>query len=206
MNWCLLNYSEGQTCLINWTGVQTISNVALTAVLILITAYYAWQTHSQSVTMANQLKEIQRDRKIEKLNREMELLIEPLYSIFRKYPSMVEYMAFPWLPKKGILGGQGELENDYSNYSKKEHYPQKYELLPEPEEKMINIMRSYEYLAQPDLETLIKKLLETYPYGKQRNYHDIYEDLKATSKEIESLVKVRYDKITHELHDLESTT
>jgi hypothetical protein len=190
--------------LINWNMAQTIANSSLTFVLILITAYYAWQTHGQSVTMANQLKEMRRDHKIEKLNREMELLIEPLYSIFRKYPSMIEYMAFPWLRKKGVPGGQGELESDYINYSKKEHYPQKYELLHEPEAKMIDAMRSYEYLAQPDLKLLIKTFLASYPYGKQSDYQDIHESLKDTSAKIDIVVKARYDKITNELHELES--
>jgi len=190
--------------LINWTMAQTVANAVLTIVLILITTYYAWQTHGQSVTMANQLKEMRRDHNIEKLSKEMELLIEPLYSIFRKYPSMIEYMAFPWLRKKGVPSGQGESEYDYTNYTKKEHYPQMYELLYEPEAKMIDIMRSYQYLAQADLKLLIKAFLASYPYGKQSNYDDIYKSLTDTSAKIDTLVKSRYDKITDELNELES--
>jgi hypothetical protein len=59
MNWCLLNYSEGQTCLVNWTAAQTISTAFLTAVLILITAYYAIQTRHQVTAMQNQVTAIQ---------------------------------------------------------------------------------------------------------------------------------------------------
>jgi hypothetical protein len=148
---------------------------------------------------------MRRPYKIERLNREMELLIEPLYLIFRKYPSMIEYMAFPWLRKKGVPSGQGELENDYVNYCKKEHYPKKYELLAEPEAKMVDIMRSYEYLAQPDLKPLIKTFLASYPYGKQDDYQEIHRHLMDVSTKIDNLVRTRYDKIADELCELEST-
>lgn len=59
MNWCLLNYSEGQTCLVNWMAAQTISTAFLTAVLILITAYYARQTRHQVTAMQSQATAIQ---------------------------------------------------------------------------------------------------------------------------------------------------
>lgn len=59
MNWCLLNYIEGQTCFVNWTAAQTISNTLLAIVLIGITAYYAIQTHSQVKAMQNQVTSMQ---------------------------------------------------------------------------------------------------------------------------------------------------
>lgn len=190
----------------NWAMAQTITNAVLTFFLILITAYYAWQTHDQSIAMANQLMETQRDRKIDRLNREMTLLIEPLYSVFRKYPSMVEFMAYPWGRKHNVPSGQGERENDYINYTKKEDNPQKFDLLHEPEAKMVDVMRSYQYLAQSDLRHLIMTFLAFYPYGKQENFHDIYENLKGISVEIDKLVKARYDRIAYELRELESPT
>jgi len=59
MNWCLLNYSEGQICFINWAATQTITTSFLTTVLIILTAYYAMQTHKQVSAMQDQVVAMQ---------------------------------------------------------------------------------------------------------------------------------------------------
>ena len=136
-----------------------------------------------------------------RLNEEMAFLIAPLNSIFSKFPSLVEYMTFPWKRKEGIPS-HGELEKDYTDWTKEGLYIE-YKDLKEPEETLIKIMRGHGYLAQPDLRLQIKNFLAPYPYGKEKNWVEIRGDLLTTAKNISDLVKARHDKITDELDKLD---
>jgi hypothetical protein len=59
---------------LDWTAAQTISNIILVTILIIVTIYYAIQT-------AKQVKIMRENLRYERLIKEMDALVGPLYSI-----------------------------------------------------------------------------------------------------------------------------
>jgi len=57
----------------NWQAAGVISNIILVFALVCVTIYYAWQTKKQTDLM-------EKNRRIERLHREMDDLISLLYS------------------------------------------------------------------------------------------------------------------------------
>lgn len=195
-----------------------IAQVAVAAVLAWLTyklwvstSKYSDQVKTQTGIMTRGIelseKSLKREeviRQIARLNKEMDLFIAPLNSIFSEFPSMKRYMAYPWLRKEGVPSGQGDHVDDYTLFSKKGRYGLAFEPLGEPEAILIDIMREHGHLAQPNLRRQIKEFLAFYPYGKQSNYREIYDIQLTIAAKICGLVKERYDEITDQLDKLES--
>ena len=110
MNWCLLNYSDGQTCLVNWAAAQTISNAILAAVLILITAYYAKQTHDQVTAMQNQVTAIQNQIALMQDQLTWDRTYKPRLDAYTKFMQAivshsvdVPHMKYVVIPQLGLV-------------------------------------------------------------------------------------------------------
>jgi hypothetical protein len=91
INWCLLNYSEGQTCPVNWAAAQTISNALLAGALILITAYYAIQTHGQVKAMQDQVNAMQNQVKVMQDQLSFERTFRPRLDAYKRFTDIMSF-------------------------------------------------------------------------------------------------------------------
>lgn len=63
----------------NWEALGVISNIILVSGLVLITAYYAWQTRKQANIMYKNMEYNKHIRRLDQLREEMNKLVGPLY-------------------------------------------------------------------------------------------------------------------------------
>ena len=118
------NKASGIT--INWDVLGVISNAVLVTVLIIVTVYYAIQTHKQAVVMHKNMENDRIIRKYDQLREEMNKLIGPLYGkrhlIKNAYPASTakwytEYWIFwPEIKQNIYLSRSDDLTSALMNY------------------------------------------------------------------------------------------
>jgi len=133
----MVDWNLANNGIVNWNALQTISNAILVFVLIIITAYYARQTRNQVVATQKQVEAMQNQviheqliRKYEKLLKEMDDLVGPLFSKMddrtaaffhmvyhsSEGPLVQEIFAFWRDVKKNIYLAPKDLRDSLSNY------------------------------------------------------------------------------------------